>query len=284
MDNDSHKNISTKSNQSSYSRENILQMMNQVKYLSCDVTLPIETVKSKFQKAINTFNPDNTIDGIVLCAGTSYALPFDEVNVNVFNDLHQSNVMGSVIPAQVVLPYIKNRGRKSSGSVTFISSQAGQVGLYGYTAYSASKFAIKGVAESLAMELYADNITVSIAFPPDTDTAGYEAEMKTKPDILRQLSEFGALFQPEVVAYDVIKGIMRREYQIFTGLDGWMIAKLTSGFSPCSNLIIGLVDICTMSILRLVSIVYTQFFYYLVYQHKVRQGERNSKPSSTITK
>merc|ERR1712146_883445 len=134
------------------------------------------------------------------------------------------------------------------------------------------------------MELYADNISVSIAFPPDTDTAGYEEEMKTKPDILRQLSEFGALFKPDVVAYDIVTGILRRQYQIFTGFDGWMIAKLTSGFSPCSNLLIGLVDICTMSILRLVAIVYTQFFYYLVYHHRVRQRKKISKTTSTETK
>merc|ERR1712070_1305099 len=120
-------------------------------------------------------------------------------------------------------------------------------------------------------EFHADNISVSIAFPPDTKTAGYDEEMKRKPDILRKLSECGAVFQPEVVAYDILVGIYRRQYQIYTGFDGWMISKLTSGFSPCSNFIIGLVDILTMSILRFVAIVYTQFFYYLVNQHKVRQ-------------
>merc|ERR1712070_1342327 len=102
--------------------------------------------------------------------GTSYALPFDEVNVNVFNDLFQSNVMGSVIPTQVVLPFIKKRGLKTGGSVTFVASQAAQVGLYGYSPYSASKFALRGIAECLAMEFHAENISVSIAFPPDTKT------------------------------------------------------------------------------------------------------------------
>ena len=118
----------------SFPRKDILKAMNKITYLSCDVTLPVETVQSKFHNAIKALDPDEMIDGIVLCAGTSYALPFDEVNVNVFNDLYQSNVMGSVIPAQIVLPYIKKRGIKAGGSVTFISSQAGQVGLYGYSA------------------------------------------------------------------------------------------------------------------------------------------------------
>lgn len=41
------------------------------------------------------------------------------------------------------------------GRIVFLSSQAGQVGLYGFTAYSSSKFAIKGLAEALQMEVNA---------------------------------------------------------------------------------------------------------------------------------
>ena len=42
--------------------------------------------------------------------------------------------------------------------------------LYGYTAYSASKYAVRGLAEVLDMELKVHNIRVSVSFPPDTDT------------------------------------------------------------------------------------------------------------------
>ena len=40
--------------------------------------------------------------------------------------------------------------------------------MYGYSAYSASKFAIRGLAESLQMEVAPHNIGVCISFPPDT--------------------------------------------------------------------------------------------------------------------
>ena len=39
------------------------------------------------------------------------------------------------------------------GRIMFVSSQAGQIGLFGYTAYSPSKFALRGLAESLQMEV-----------------------------------------------------------------------------------------------------------------------------------
>ena len=45
-----------------------------------------------------------------------------------------------------------------------------QTALYGYTAYSASKYAVRGLAEVLDMELKVHNIRVSVSFPPDTDT------------------------------------------------------------------------------------------------------------------
>jgi len=44
------------------------------------------------------------------------------------------------------------------------------VGITGYTGYSASKFALRGFAEALHMELSPQNIRVVLAIPPDVDT------------------------------------------------------------------------------------------------------------------
>ena len=47
-----------------------------------------------------------------------------------------------------------------------------QVGIYGYTAYSASKFGLRGLAEALQHEVIADSIHITLIFPPDTETPG----------------------------------------------------------------------------------------------------------------
>ena len=60
------------------------------------------------------------------------------------------NYLGSVYVTRAVIPSMKAR---RSGRVVFISSQAGQLGLFGYTGYSASKFALRGLAEALQMEV-----------------------------------------------------------------------------------------------------------------------------------
>lgn len=60
------------------------------------------------------------------------------------------NFLGGVNVTKAALKGMKDN---NGGRIVFISSQAGQVGLFGYTAYSASKFALRGFAESLQMEV-----------------------------------------------------------------------------------------------------------------------------------
>lgn len=60
------------------------------------------------------------------------------------------NFLGGVNVTKAALKGMKDN---NGGRIVFISSQAGQVGVFGYTAYSASKFALRGFAESLQMEV-----------------------------------------------------------------------------------------------------------------------------------
>lgn len=60
------------------------------------------------------------------------------------------NYLGSVYPTRAVITTMKER---RMGRIMFVASQAGQIGLFGYTAYSPSKFALRGLAESLQMEV-----------------------------------------------------------------------------------------------------------------------------------
>ena len=46
------------------------------------------------------------------------------------------------------------------------------MGIYGYTAYSASKFGLRDLAEALQQEVIVDNTHVTLIFPLDTDTPG----------------------------------------------------------------------------------------------------------------
>ncbi|KAF5179351.1 3-ketodihydrosphingosine reductase [Thalictrum thalictroides] len=87
------------------------------------------------------------------------------------------NLLGCFHLIKAALPGMKkNRKDRGPGSIALMSSQAGQVGIYGYTAYSASKFGLRGLGEALQQELNSENIHVSIICPPDTDTPGLVEE------------------------------------------------------------------------------------------------------------
>ncbi|UYV68474.1 hypothetical protein LAZ67_5004421 [Cordylochernes scorpioides] len=78
-----------------------------------------------------------------------------------------TNYFSAVHTTRAVLPGMKER---QEGRVVFVSSIAGVFGLYGYTAYSASKFAL--------VKPY--NLQVTVALPSDTDTPGFAEEEKIK--------------------------------------------------------------------------------------------------------
>ena len=63
----------------------------------------------------------------------------------------EANYLGTVYATRAALPYMK---KSNHGRIVFISSQAGQLGLYGYSSYSGSKFALRGFAEALQMEVF----------------------------------------------------------------------------------------------------------------------------------
>jgi 3-dehydrosphinganine reductase len=114
---------------------------------------------------------------LINCAGTSIANKFEDTPIEEFKRMIDINLMGSIHATKAVMPGFKER---KEGVVLFVSSIAGLVGLFGYTAYSASKFAVVGLAEALSMEVKTHNVKVCVCFPPDTDTPGFEEEEKSK--------------------------------------------------------------------------------------------------------
>nr|KAF6358374.1 3-ketodihydrosphingosine reductase [Pipistrellus kuhlii] len=142
--------------------------------ISVDVSQDYSQVENVIKQAQEKLGP---VDMLINCAGMSVSGKFEDVEVSTFEKLMSINYLGSVYPSRAVITTMKER---RVGRIVFLSSQAGQVGLFGYTAYSPSKFAIKGLAEALQMEVKPYNVYVTVAYPPDTDTPGFAEENKTK--------------------------------------------------------------------------------------------------------
>lgn len=215
-----------------------------------DVGSSLESVVSKLAPAIAE---QGEVDVLINNAGTSVSGTFDSVDVKEFSNMFNVNVIGSVNVTRAVLAGMKTRPQ---GRIVFVSSQVAQAALYGYTAYAASKWALRGLAEALQMEVRPFNILVSVAFPPDTNTPGYEVEMQTKPEILRKLSESGSVFSSQQVAKDIHRFSTIGYFNISTGLDGWLLRMLHPGMSPINNVWEAVQPIAFAPIARTISIFY----------------------------
>lgn len=161
-------------------------------------------------------------DVLINCAGRAYPRIFEEVTYEQFDETMKINLYGIWHTTSVLVPYMKQRG----GHIVNVSSIAGFIGLFGYTDYSASKFAIIGLSEALRSELKRYGIMVSVLCPPDTDTPGFHEENKTKPEETRAISASARLMQPEEVAHALLKGMKKGERYIIPGFDGKMIFLL----------------------------------------------------------
>ena len=91
------------------------------------------------------------------------------------------------------LPNIDN------GCIVLCSSAVGQVGMYGYSAYAPTKFALRGFAEAMHAEMIRSKpgVSIQLAFPIDTETPGYEEERKMMPEITKILNASAGLAKPE---------------------------------------------------------------------------------------
>ncbi|MCK5772177.1 MAG: SDR family oxidoreductase [Thermoplasmata archaeon] len=108
------------------------------------------------------------------------------------------------------------------GYIVNISSMAGFLGLYGYTAYSAAKFGVWGFSEALRMELEPDGIGVSVVFPPDTDTPQLEYENAHKPRELKEIGDTIRPISPGHVADAIIRGMEKGAFMVHPTSSGGM--------------------------------------------------------------
>jgi 3-dehydrosphinganine reductase len=128
------------------------------------------------------------------CAGIPYTTNYDEIPIEVYDKLCQTNLLGSMYMTRAFLPHIEN------GCIVLCSSAVGQVGMFGYSAYAPTKFALRGFAEAMHAEMIRSKpgVSIQVAFPVDTDTPGYQEECKMMPEITKILNADGGVSKPEV--------------------------------------------------------------------------------------
>ncbi len=158
------------------------------------------------------------LDALVANAGMSAHARFAEVaDLRWYEDLMRLNLWGSVWCTHAALPHLV----ASRGQIVAVSSLAGLVGVPERTAYCATKFAMTGFFEALRVEIAAQGVGVTIAYPGVVATEirrrGYDAA--GRPAGRSGLDEANAM-PVETCARLILNGAERRRRDVVMTAQG----------------------------------------------------------------
>ncbi len=173
-------------------------------------TTDVSDLKQVLSLAENVRSDHGNIDVLINSAGIVHPGTLKDLSMEQIDSTLDIDLKGTIHVTKAILPLIR-----SPGYIVNISSVAGFIGIYGYTAYSAAKFGIWGFSQSLRMELEPEDIGVAVVFPPDTNTPQLEFENRTKPEELKEIAGAITPISPDKVAASIIKGMKQGEHMIF---------------------------------------------------------------------
>lgn len=168
-------------------------------------------------------------DTLVTSAGIVIPGRFEALSAEAFENQMRTNLFGTVNAVRAVYAGMKTRQR---GKILMLGSGAGLIGIYGYTAYCASKYAVAGFAEALRAEARPHGITVSICFPPDTETPQLAAERPLRPVEAQATIGAGGLWPAPTVARAALAGLDRGRFAIYPGMQMKMLGLFGSVAMP----------------------------------------------------
>ncbi len=192
----------------------------QVMTIACDVT-DYESLSEVLNQWTNEYGIPNLV---INSAGITYPGYFQELDVDIFHRLMDVNYFGTLHVIKAMMPGMVARG---SGTIVNLSSQAGFIGVFGYSGYGASKYAVRGLSDVLRAELKLLGIQVAIVFPPDTQTPQLAFEEPLKPIETREIANSSRVMTAEQVADAILKGIRKGKYIILPGMEGKIFYRLT---------------------------------------------------------
>jgi len=151
---------------------------------------------------------ENRVDILINNAGVAHNLALiEEMNLEMFNSIIRDNVMPTFNMMKYIMPIMK---KNNSGTVINISSRAGRRAVPKLSAYTAAKFAVRGLTESVAKEVQETGIKCVTISPAGVNT-GMRAMVFGKEDAEKQ--------QDASRITEIISKILLGELQVSNGSD-----------------------------------------------------------------
>ncbi|MBE9052905.1 SDR family oxidoreductase [Nostocales cyanobacterium LEGE 11386] len=168
-------------------------------------------VQALAQRAISSFG---RLDVWVNNAAVSLFARFEEAPPEAFRQVIETNLFGYIYGARAALPYFREQG---SGNLINVSSVVGVTGQPYTSPYTISKYAIRGLSDSLRMELALDNardIHVCTVLPGSIDTPIFQHAANYTG---RQTKAMSPVYPAKQVAEGIVGLVERPQREIIVG-------------------------------------------------------------------
>jgi short-subunit dehydrogenase len=183
------------------------------------------------------------IDVLVANAATIGVGPIEAMKVSDFQEAIDSIFMTSLQPALAVLPRMRAR---RTGTVAFVTSIGGKIGVPHLAPYSAAKFAEVGLAQAMRAEVAKDGVHV-LTVVPGLMRTGSHVHGQFRGDPEKEYTWFGASATAPVLSIDadraakrIVSAIARGDTELVYTLPARLVARLSGLFPQLFSEVMGL--------------------------------------------
>lgn len=245
-------------------------------YIAADVSKP------GYSEAVivsaTQWNEGNALDIVWCIAGTSTPELFLDMDMASLRRQMDINFYGTAEISQTILKQWAAPTAPIDKEPKHLIMTTSVVAFYtipGYAPYAPSKWAIRGLADTLSQEvmLYPQNIKVHVVYPGSILSPGFENENLTKPEITKILEADDPKQTPDQVASSAIKGLERGDYYVTVNYLGNLMKWGTLGGAFRNNWLFDILGAWIVSLLW----IFIQFDLH----SKIRKfGKKNGHPST----
>ena len=192
---------------------------------------------------------------VVCCAGGARTGLFSDVSADDFGKQMDLNYLGVVKTLKATLPGMVDR---KAGTAVLVSSGLALCGYAGYSAYAPTKWAVRGLAETLRSELLPFDVAVHSVYPPNMDTPGFVEENRTKPKSTKAIEEGEPTHDPKAVAASIVASLDAGHFNVACGDFGiGLLARAANGLSVRTTL---LLDVVALPVIAVIGCVYRRMW------------------------
>jgi NADP-dependent 3-hydroxy acid dehydrogenase YdfG len=166
-------------------------------YADVNICLSLREGQEIEQAAKQVAELDDTLEAVIHNAGVASIQPFGEIEETEIKRLMSTNVKSQIL----LTSYLIDRIRKDGTDIMCVSSTLGTKGRKDWSVYTASKWAVRGLAQSLQDE-FSDSPNRVISFVPggmaSKNVENFNGEKLTDPEDWMQTDDM-ALFMKQIL-------------------------------------------------------------------------------------